>query len=67
MVYGPDIAPGISRNTYAGMEINYVFGANAKQSIINLTFEEQVKINEEIIFTLNGCIYCVRLCADYDY
>ena len=29
----------------------YVFGVNAKQSIINLTFEEQVEINEEIIFT----------------
>ena len=41
---------------------NYVFGVNAKQSIINLTFEEQVEINEEIIFTLNGCfLVCPHL------
>lgn len=55
MVYGRDIARGVSQNICAGMVKNYVFGVNAKQSIINLTFEEQVEINEEIIFTLNGC------------
>lgn len=55
MDYGPDIARGASQNICAGMGKNYVFGVNAKQSIINLTFGEQVAINEEIIFTLNGC------------
>ena len=67
MVYGRDIARGASQNICAGMGKNYVFGVNAKQSIINLTFEEQVEINEEIIFTLNGCFQCVLICTNYDY
>ena len=55
MDYGPDIAQGAFQNIYAGTGKIYVFGVNAKQSIFNLTFEQQVAINEEIIFTLNVC------------
>lgn len=66
MLYGPVIAREQYRNVSHLMVIKPLFGANVRQSIINLIFGTQVAINEKDIFTLNGRSFHCSICAGDD-
>ena len=66
MLCGPAIAREQCRNVSHLMVRKPLFGANVRQSIINLIFGTQVAINEKNIFTLNGRSFHCRFCAGDD-